>query len=512
MSITIGELLQKKRLERNLSLQEVVQRTHIRLHYLEALEKDQRHLLPSLVQGKGFLRLYADLLDLPVQPLLEAWAGKQVDLDQMLNHGIPAEEPPETSEELTGDESASGDEGPVLSSSPTVSEEKPVVLTRTRQFEDTPPVVEIPLHTQQSTDESPVIQVDPVEEPEPELPPTSPEYILLDIGRQLRSRRVSINLKLSDAERFTHIRQKYIEALEKGRIEELPSPVHARGLLNNYAEFLELDSEAILLRFADALQSRRSERSAIVKAQSRPAKRRKPANTAPGWRRWVTPDLLIGAVVILALFGFGVWSAAQVSAMRRAEAAATQPAVASNLIADDETTPTPGSETPLPQPSFTSIGAVAIEANNEVEGSAEEQAAEEEDPANPNLTGTIEPLGNAPLQLYIVAKQRAWLRVVADNKEVFNGRVVPGNAYQFSGDNQLDLISGNAAGLQVIYNQIDLGYLGGTGQTVTLSFNQQGVTTPTSSVSATPSPTQLSTLTLAPTPTSPTPTITLFVP
>jgi cytoskeletal protein RodZ len=68
--------------------------------------------------------------------------------------------------------------------------------------------------------------------------------ILIEIGRKLRRQRESLNLKISDIERFTHLRQKYIEALEKGDLTDLPSPVQGRGMLSIYARFLNMDDEA----------------------------------------------------------------------------------------------------------------------------------------------------------------------------------------------------------------------------------------------------------------------------
>src|SRR5574338_1649077 len=73
MAQTIGEQLSQAREKRGLTLEQAAEETHIRVHFLQALETDQRGALPSNVQGRGFLRLYASLLELPVAPLLAAW-------------------------------------------------------------------------------------------------------------------------------------------------------------------------------------------------------------------------------------------------------------------------------------------------------------------------------------------------------------------------------------------------------------------------------------------------------
>ena len=69
-----------------------------------------------------------------------------------------------------------------------------------------------------------------------------------EIGRTLLEAREKLGLTLEEVERATRIRTHHLEALEKGMIDALPSPVQARGFLNNYAEFLGLDANPILLK------------------------------------------------------------------------------------------------------------------------------------------------------------------------------------------------------------------------------------------------------------------------
>jgi hypothetical protein len=121
-------------------------------------------------------------------------------------------------------------------------------------------------------------------------------------------------------------------------------------------------------------------------------------------------------------------------------------------------------------------------------------------------------LDNLPLQVYVVASQRAWMRITADGKVVFDGRVMTGNAYPYSAKKTIQLETGNGAAVQVYFNQKDLGKLGTVGQVINLVFSQQGMVTPTASFTATPTVTQIFTVTLQPTATKPTFTITPYVP
>ena len=73
MAENFGPILAKARVERGETLEQVSRVLHVRPRYLQALEEEDYAVLPSDVQGKGFLRMYADHLGLAGQPLLETW-------------------------------------------------------------------------------------------------------------------------------------------------------------------------------------------------------------------------------------------------------------------------------------------------------------------------------------------------------------------------------------------------------------------------------------------------------
>jgi len=65
----IGPLLERKRLEKGLSLKEVEQATKIRTRYLEGLEREDPTVLPDPVYARGFLKTYANFLGLDGEQL-----------------------------------------------------------------------------------------------------------------------------------------------------------------------------------------------------------------------------------------------------------------------------------------------------------------------------------------------------------------------------------------------------------------------------------------------------------
>ncbi|NOZ06951.1 MAG: helix-turn-helix domain-containing protein [Chloroflexi bacterium] len=71
---SLGETLREARQEKGASLEDVEAFTHIRAHFVEALEEERFGDFPSPVYVRGFLRNYALFLGLEPQAILEQYA------------------------------------------------------------------------------------------------------------------------------------------------------------------------------------------------------------------------------------------------------------------------------------------------------------------------------------------------------------------------------------------------------------------------------------------------------
>lgn len=60
----IGPLLERARLNRGVSLEQAEQATRIRRDYLERLESDDHSTMPQSIYVRGFVKAYANYLDL----------------------------------------------------------------------------------------------------------------------------------------------------------------------------------------------------------------------------------------------------------------------------------------------------------------------------------------------------------------------------------------------------------------------------------------------------------------
>ena len=63
---SIGQRLKKERIARFLTLEKASEATRIRIIFLQALESDDYSVMPSAAQGRGFLRNYAEYLELNI--------------------------------------------------------------------------------------------------------------------------------------------------------------------------------------------------------------------------------------------------------------------------------------------------------------------------------------------------------------------------------------------------------------------------------------------------------------
>ncbi len=311
--------------------------------------------------------------------------------------------------------------------------------------------------------------------------PNRSEKIFEEIGERLQHQRELLGLSLEDVERHTHLRIHYLQALEAGRLEDLPSSVQGRGMLKNYAEFLSLDPEPVLLRFADALQTRLTERqSTRPKPAVRPRARRSLASMLRGF----PGDFLLGGFLLLLLVGFVVWGAIRISSLSsQVDSLPTIPSIADELLTSGESMPTPTATNVV-----TPLAGVAEESSLPAPSpaAADVDAIAEAD-QGPNQ-GTP-PLGdlNKLVNISIAVLQRTWVRITVDGEIEFEGRMLPGNAYTFSGDEEVSVLTGNGAALQVFFNDQDLGTMGIYGEVVNRVFTSEGMVMPTPTITPRPS-------------------------
>src|SRR3979409_295382 len=69
------------------------------------------------------------------------------------------------------------------------------------------------------------------------------------LGEQLRTQRERKNITLEQAAADTRIREKFLKALEDGDYASLPGAVYTRGFLRNYSDYLDLETDELVILY-----------------------------------------------------------------------------------------------------------------------------------------------------------------------------------------------------------------------------------------------------------------------
>lgn len=259
----------------------------------------------------------------------------------------------------------------------------------------------------------------------------------------LRAEREKQNLTIKDVEKGTSIRGIYIEAIENGEYNKLPGEVYAKGFIRNYATFLKLDADDIILNYtqenhpeeiakaeaAKAAEEKNKEREKKAKAKEKTVdKKPQSAEKKTELRQQVESShkkqsFMLIAAIILAVIG-GAFYFTSGSGSEEKPAAAPAP----------------------------------------VETKAEEVPVK---PAVPEkkVDG---------VELVAKFTDRCWTQVDVDGKTIFEGIVEKGKTETWKGKENVVITAGNAGAVELKLNGKDLGKLGNTGEVIEKTYGPNG--------------------------------------
>jgi cytoskeleton protein RodZ len=313
-----------------------------------------------------------------------------------------------------------------------------------------------------------------------------------ELGQWLRETREAQGLSLAEAEAATRIRQKFLAAMEAEDWDQLPGEVTTRGFLRKYATYLGMDVNQVVKRFQDRgsgpVQLVPDAEDADIEREVdyRPIEMDLPE---PSGLR--LPWSLVALVLIVAFLGLAAWwiltyqSAWVDTVMSRLPGALPNP---SELVAVEptatrgiartrivirvtatpsdtpEASPTPQDPTPTP--------------NETSSGQASPAVSTPEDPRSDRL------------QLHLDVVQRSWLRVVVDGQTRLEAVIEPGEQLDWEGQETIIMRTGNASGVMVVLNEVELEPLGGPGEVVELQWSLENGQVVQNTPTATATPTE----------------------
>lgn len=290
-----------------------------------------------------------------------------------------------------------------------------------------------------------------------------------EIGAILREAREAHGLTLAQAREKTRINARFLDALESGQYELLPSAVHIRGYLRNYARFLELDARPLLERYELDKDSRPTPTAAAV--NDRPADFGAPI-TQPNGQVFYEPvnldmdgrrvrasgSIQRLAIIVALLISLALIGSRFLPVLLGTEASGQGLSGDIGAAVGSVLGGTPAAAgAPTTDPTLLPGGAVITSTSRNEIVQLPTVA-----PTRPQLPVTLD-----VIRLKLEITERTWLQVTIDGEVVFEGLGRKGDLpYEWVAQQSATLRTGNAIGIFVTINDIALGKLGGRGQVV----------------------------------------------
>lgn len=298
-----------------------------------------------------------------------------------------------------------------------------------------------------------------------------------EIGQILREARENKGLSLEEVQAKIRINTRYLAALEAGDYAALPTPVHVRGFLRNYARHLGLDPQPLLdrynagqeLRLAAGPNGEISPDNPLPIREDQPffdpvnmeVEGRATLGNSGGFQGGGILQIVIIIALIVAL---GLVANRFVPLLlgsgENENAVAEISAAVQDVIADvTNSTPTPQ---PTPNiPTAAESGVVIGETGESIvsTGRNNPSAAPTVTPTRPPLPATMD-----EIRLKLDILERTWLEVTIDGEVVYSGIAKANDAFEWTAQSEARLVTGNAIGVYTTINDVELGRLGGRGE------------------------------------------------
>ena len=290
-----------------------------------------------------------------------------------------------------------------------------------------------------------------------------------ELGHILREARETKGYTLREVQDKTRISSRFLEALETGDFDRLPTPTHVRGFLRNYSRFLGLDPEPLLERY-ELGQSQRPKRrqQPIIVDTTQPVA--SALEAPPDNHPFFDPvnmevdtayqrgsgggESVLRLVIIIALIGLLYLAGQRFLPLILGQGDGTDTLTEGITEAIQNITnrgePTPEA-TATEETGPSSV--ILPTGRNDIPGGSPL-------PTRPPLPPTME-----TIELEIIILERGWLEVTIDGNVLFSGIARSTDPpYEWTANSEVRINTGNAIGVSVTINGVSLGPLGGRGE------------------------------------------------
>lgn len=276
----------------------------------------------------------------------------------------------------------------------------------------------------------------------------------IGVGALLRGEREKLGLSHEHISERTKLRAHILQALENEQWDKLPLPVFVKGFIHSYARAVGLEPSRLVGLY----------QKAFPLEQNSPL----PPLEGPGNRR-TGPVLLIVLVCVGLCLGVGIYLWTHYSQPLQAPGPAMPEHERTDASLLDPLRPLP--HIPCGEKETQELAErQALVAEEHLESQAVDLVTEaESSPPPPLATRELKKTGPR-YTLKADVKELTWVMIFVDEKDPEEHLFHPGSSHQWRAREGMDLVIGNAGGIDLEFNDRPIKNLGETGQVVRLKL------------------------------------------
>lgn len=266
-----------------------------------------------------------------------------------------------------------------------------------------------------------------------------------DIGNFLRERREARGISLIEAEKDSKIRKKYLQALEEGNLNLIPGKTYIIGYLRNYSKYLGIDEENInqIIQTYDNLEKKKTgleeikKENIYLKTKNRSMFEKK---------RFFFPIkyVYLASFVLIIFVGLFLLN----RSLREAQ----------NI--------------PVPSPEIGNETDIVIEEKADAISTLTEELIESEVEAiiaEYSMQDIV--LAEKLPILKLIANERTWLKIISEEKIIFEGILFKGEEYFWETDQTLEIVTEYPTKIEAYYDDEIIEISKGTIDNYLLKYN-----------------------------------------
>jgi cytoskeletal protein RodZ len=266
-----------------------------------------------------------------------------------------------------------------------------------------------------------------------------------DIGNFLRERREARGISLIEVEKDLKIRKKYLQALEDGNVDVIPGKTYIIGYLRNYSKYLGIDEENTnqIIQTYNNLEKKKSdlkktkEENIYLKTKDRSLFEKK---------KFFFPIKYVYLTSFVLIIFIGLFLLSR--SLREAQ------------------------DFPIPSPEIGNETGINIEEKaNDISTLAEELIESEAEAIIAEYSTEDSILTEKLPTLKLIASDKTWVKIISEDKIIFEGILFNGEEYFWETDQTLEIITEYPTKIEAYYDDESIEISKGTIDSYLLKYN-----------------------------------------